>query len=71
MIGSIFGDSWRQQRSDSMNRPTRQPFLLHVSDLHFGSSHRFSPPRTVDGDLSVGRSAPSLLDSLSRDLDAL
>jgi 3',5'-cyclic AMP phosphodiesterase CpdA len=47
---------------------TRQILILHFSDLHFGSRHRFNPPRTAGGDEPDDSSFPSLIERLVGDL---
>jgi 3',5'-cyclic AMP phosphodiesterase CpdA len=42
--------------------------LIHLSDLHFGDGHRFSPGLTVDGAVAAEPGFPSLADVLLRDL---
>src|SRR5262249_25779425 len=42
--------------------------LIHLSDLHFGSGHRFSAPKTPDGAAAAEPSFPTLADSLIKDL---
>lgn len=52
-----------------INGTTSQVILIHISDLHFGGRHRFSPPRTPLGDQPEDAAFPSLLDKLLSDLD--
>ena len=47
---------------------TRQLEIIHLSDLHFGNSHRFDPPRTPAGDVPKRTGYPRLLDKLQEDL---
>lgn len=47
---------------------TRQLVIVHLSDLHFGSHHRFNPQPTTGGDIPVREGYPSLLEKLSEDL---
>lgn len=47
---------------------TRQLQIIHLSDLHFGPDHRFSPPRTAMGDALKDQGVPTLLDKLLEDL---
>ena len=42
--------------------------ILHLTDLHFGPKHRFSPPRTADGTFAAAAGTVSLLDSVRADL---
>lgn len=47
---------------------TRQLSIVHLSDIHFGETHRFDPPRTAAGDRPREPRHPTLLDSLVADL---
>ena len=47
---------------------TRQINILHISDIHFGDTHRFKIPNSADGDSPTDEGYPSLLDSLVEDL---
>lgn len=49
-------------------RLTRQLQIIHLSDLHFGSDHRFNVPPTVSGDKPARKDFPTLLDKLLEDL---
>src|ERR1700721_1073175 len=46
----------------------RQLNIIHLSDLHFGSDHRFNVPPTIDGDTQTRKDYPTLLDKLGEDL---
>ena len=46
----------------------RQVEIIHLSDIHFGSHHRFVPPRTPDGDRGSREGYPKLLEKLLEDL---
>lgn len=48
---------------------TRHVELIHLSDLHFGTGHRFSAPRTPDGGAAEEPGFPTLADSLFQDLN--
>lgn len=48
---------------------TRQLFIVHVSDIHFGKGHLFNPPITAAGDLPRDPSYPTLARKLLEDLD--
>jgi 3',5'-cyclic AMP phosphodiesterase CpdA len=50
-----------------MRHNLKQLSILHISDLHFGSSHRFDPPATPSSDIPVRRGIPTLFDSLEAD----
>lgn len=47
---------------------TRQIEIIHLSDLHFGSHHRFDPPQTPAGDFPKRVGYPKLIDKLKEDL---
>ncbi|MBI4532103.1 MAG: metallophosphoesterase [Candidatus Latescibacteria bacterium] len=47
---------------------TRQLIIIHLSDVHFGRSHRFVPPRTPGGDVPEEDTYPTLLEKLKEDL---
>jgi 3',5'-cyclic AMP phosphodiesterase CpdA len=47
---------------------TRHVELIHISDVHFGESHRFSPEMTPDGAAAAESEYPTLSDCLLRDL---
>ena len=49
-------------------RVTHQLHIIHLSDLHFGSDHRFNVPATIMGDNPTRKGYPTLLDKLSEDL---
>ncbi|HTD17754.1 MAG TPA: metallophosphoesterase [Chthoniobacterales bacterium] len=42
--------------------------LIHLSDLHFGEGHRFSPEQTPDGAIAAEEGFPTLADVLIPDL---
>jgi 3',5'-cyclic AMP phosphodiesterase CpdA len=48
---------------------TRQVVLIHLSDIHFGSKHRFNPPTSPSGDVPKEYEYPTLLEKLREDLD--
>jgi len=48
---------------------TRQLRIVHLSDIHFGRSHRFDPPVTPKGDTPKRIGYPTLLEKLCEDLD--
>jgi 3',5'-cyclic AMP phosphodiesterase CpdA len=47
---------------------TRQLSIVHLSDVHFGSVHRFAPPATAAGDVPSESGFPQLIDKLVDDL---
>src|SRR5437588_28518 len=47
---------------------TRYVELIHLSDLHFGAGHRFSPEPTPDGAAAAEPDFPTLGDLITRDL---
>jgi 3',5'-cyclic AMP phosphodiesterase CpdA len=47
---------------------TRHVELIHLSDMHFGEGHRFSPPKTTSGGKASERGFPNLAESLVKDL---
>src|SRR3954466_16217463 len=47
---------------------TRQLVIVHLSDIHFGRKHSFSPPPAAEGDRPKEREYPTLLDKLASDL---
>jgi hypothetical protein len=54
--------------------PTADPphlQIVHLSDLHFGSKHRFQAPPDASGKAPNDSGYPTLLDKLIEDLDAL
>src|SRR4051794_40715569 len=51
-----------------MNSVTRQLAIIHLSDIHFGPSHRFSPVATAAGDIPPEPDYPTLLGKLVADL---
>jgi predicted MPP superfamily phosphohydrolase len=53
-----------------MRHRLRQLSILHISDLHFGVSHRFDPPATPSSDVPVRRGMPTLFGSLKADFEA-
>ncbi len=53
----------------STDEDSNQLIIIHLSDIHFGRNHRFSPRRTASGDRPVDRSFPTLLDKLCEDLE--
>ena len=46
----------------------RQLLIIHLSDIHFGSKHKFAPPATAGGDVPEEREYPTLLEKLADDL---
>jgi 3',5'-cyclic AMP phosphodiesterase CpdA len=42
--------------------------ILHLSDLHFGEKHRFSPPKTPSGDRPARTGYPTALEKFAEDL---
>lgn len=52
-----------------MSSSTAQLLVIHLSDVHFGPSHRFRPTRTAAGDVPEDPSHPRLLDKLVEDLE--
>jgi len=46
---------------------TRQLHIIHLSDLHFGTDHRFNVPPTITGDKPTRNGYPSLLEKLKED----
>jgi 3',5'-cyclic AMP phosphodiesterase CpdA len=50
-----------------MSHDLRQLSILHISDLHFGASHRFDPLATPSSDIPVRRGMPTLFESLEAD----
>ncbi len=49
---------------------SQQLVLIHLSDIHFGSGHRFNPPASPAGDEPDEECFPSLISKLAEDLDA-
>jgi 3',5'-cyclic AMP phosphodiesterase CpdA len=47
---------------------SRKIHIIHISDLHFGSHHRFQPPVTPDGDRIKDDTYPILIDTLLKDI---
>lgn len=47
---------------------TTQVVLIHLSDVHFGTKHRFNPPTSPAGDVPEEPHYPDLLGKLSEDL---
>jgi 3',5'-cyclic AMP phosphodiesterase CpdA len=47
----------------------RQIVIVHLSDIHFGSTHTFNPPTSAAGDVPPERNYPTLLEKLREDLD--
>lgn len=47
---------------------TKQIEIIHLSDVHFGGSHRFDPPKTAAGDRPKREGYPTLLDKVLEDL---
>jgi 3',5'-cyclic AMP phosphodiesterase CpdA len=47
---------------------TRQVSIIHLSDVHFGEHHTFTPERTATGDRPPEADFPSLAGTLARDL---
>jgi 3',5'-cyclic AMP phosphodiesterase CpdA len=48
---------------------TKQLVIIHLSDLHFGRTHRFNPPKAPSGDIPARKGSPTLLEKLSEDLN--
>lgn len=48
---------------------TRHLYIVHLSDIHFGSKHRFNPPISASGDSPKEENYPTLLSKLAEDLD--
>lgn len=48
---------------------TRQIRIIHLSDIHFGSAHRFDPLPTPKGDLPTRLGFPTLLQKLQEALE--
>lgn len=48
-----------------------QARIIHVSDLHFGETHRFQPDRTPDADRPSARGYRSLAQSIRADVESL
>jgi 3',5'-cyclic AMP phosphodiesterase CpdA len=48
--------------------PVRQIAIVHLSDVHFGPTHRFDPVRTASGDVPSERDYPTLLEKLQEEL---
>lgn len=48
---------------------TRQLYIVHLSDIHFGTKHRFNPPISAAGDSPGEEDYPTLLGKLAEDLD--
>jgi 3',5'-cyclic AMP phosphodiesterase CpdA len=46
---------------------TKQLYVIHLSDVHFGPGHRFNPPVSPSGDRPKDQSYPTLLTKLSED----
>ncbi len=52
-----------------MAHPTQQVVIVHLSDIHFGSGHRFDPLEAEGGGPGVAAGRTTLLESLLKDLD--
>jgi 3',5'-cyclic AMP phosphodiesterase CpdA len=50
------------------NHRLLQARIVHLSDLHFGATHRFTPPPTPAGPPGSARGFPSLASSVAKDL---
>ncbi|MDN3205593.1 metallophosphoesterase family protein [Algoriphagus sediminis] len=50
---------------------TRQVNIIHLSDLHFGDTHRFKIPASTDGDVPLEKDYPTLIEKLSLDLNEI
>jgi 3',5'-cyclic AMP phosphodiesterase CpdA len=48
---------------------TSQLVIIHLSDIHFGSRHRFNPPPAPSGGVPARTGYPTLLEKLAEDLD--
>jgi hypothetical protein len=53
------------------SQTTKQLVIIHLSDLHFGRTHRFNPPKAPSGDIPAREGYPTLLEKLSEDLSRL
>src|SRR5258708_3226791 len=49
----------------------RQLEIIHLSDIHFGNTHRFRIPNSVDGDSPKENGYPTLAEKLKQDLSGI
>lgn len=59
----------RRSAKRDKDESTRQVEIIHLSDLHFGKTHRFNPKIGPDGRPLRGTSKISLVEKLAEDLD--
>src|SRR5215475_4309645 len=53
-----------------MSQATRQLSIIHLSDVHFGDKHIFTPKKAVGAGRLPGQGHPELIDTLIKDLNS-